>query len=306
MRRMRAQAARNVPGRSSSGEELRDLVALDELPDVVPVGVAEQVRDRPSPALLGAVGEQVTELAGGERRVGKKVERFAAVEVGTIGARGLHLAGSIALPRARKRLTLRRRSARFFVRPGGHNSVGRVSASQAESRGFESRCPLQLASPRQLIAPPLRLSLELGKRRPRSVAPERAQVARQRSLDGKRLAGHRVRGAPGARRGARGARSPRRRTRLPRAAAVELGSPTSGWPRCFEVDADLVGATGVEVELEQRDPARRPRARASRCVAGSPAATHGHPLPLDAGGGRSAASISPAAGSRHSVRRSPR
>ena len=25
----------------------------------------------------------------------------------------------------------------------GHNSVGRVSASQAESRGFESRCPLQ-------------------------------------------------------------------------------------------------------------------------------------------------------------------
>jgi hypothetical protein len=28
----------------------------------------------------------------------------------------------------------------FFLR--GHNSAGRVSASQAESRGFDSRCPL--------------------------------------------------------------------------------------------------------------------------------------------------------------------
>ena len=32
----------------------------------------------------------------------------------------------------------------FDVVMSGHNSAGRVSASQAESRGFESRCPLQL------------------------------------------------------------------------------------------------------------------------------------------------------------------
>ncbi len=78
------------------------------------------------------------------RRIGKDLvasfERLA--RPGATGC-GPHRT-RLPLPRraVRARCLARGRSA-IFRRPGGHSSVGRASASQAEGRGFEPRCPLQ-------------------------------------------------------------------------------------------------------------------------------------------------------------------
>src|SRR4028119_1647409 len=72
------------------GEDLLDLLAADKGPDVVPLGVTEQMRDDPGPLLDRAVAQEVARLLGRDLLVREEIKGVGAVETVTGSARAVH------------------------------------------------------------------------------------------------------------------------------------------------------------------------------------------------------------------------
>ena len=93
-------------------------------------------RRGPRPASTVSVGERET-VATGPDTLSGKAGRRGCLTLGRRVQRG-------GWKRSRLGASIRGQGASSPCLPSGSNSAGRVSASQAECRGFESRLPLQL------------------------------------------------------------------------------------------------------------------------------------------------------------------
>ena len=128
------EVVRQVQG----GEDVSHLVTAYVLPDVVPLGVAQQMGHDPGTFLRGSLGQDALELGPGHLVVGKEVEKLRFLSGLPATVRIAELAHRWQYTPAREEcngpLTLGVRWARFFPArgpSGGHNSAGRVQASQA-------------------------------------------------------------------------------------------------------------------------------------------------------------------------------
>src|SRR5260370_29007528 len=79
-----------VLGQIESREDLLDIVAADVRPDVVPLGIAQQVRDDPGALVARSLAQHLPDFLGGDLLVGEKIEVLGANATLAVLARPIH------------------------------------------------------------------------------------------------------------------------------------------------------------------------------------------------------------------------
>src|SRR6185295_1516129 len=97
-----APGVAEVLGEIEVAEDLPHLLAAHERPDVVPLGIAQEVGDDPRSLFDGALAQELARLGIGDLLIREEVEGIRTVDTVACSARTMH-ASSIAGPAAQRR-----------------------------------------------------------------------------------------------------------------------------------------------------------------------------------------------------------